>query len=1150
MLLACGMPGVALTAMANPEPQAKSQSVATVTGTILDENDQPVIGASVVQKGVPGNAVTTDIDGKFAIRVPSGAQLNISYIGYKPLTAPAVNGMTVVLIPDNEQLDEVVVVGYGTQKRANLTGAVATVDVAQAMESRPQQDVMKALQGAVPGLTILNSTGNIDATSSIKIRGTGSLSGSTSPLIVVDGVAMDDISYLDPNDIKEISVMKDASSSSIYGTRAAFGVILITTKGGTKRDKIQIKYSNNFAWSQATLLPEMTDNVTQLEAMIQAAKQLGPNEGEFFGQDYAAMLPYAKAWREQNGGKRIDSYGELRPYVDDNNVGDYYMTQTRLLSYADYDINKIFINDAAPSNSHNVSIDGSTGKAVFNVMFGYAKRQNLLNFNPDQVHRYNAKADLQLNIYDWLTAGVRFSYNQRDVQTPNVGSNTFGTVWRFPGFYQMLGYRVYEEDGQAYDFRNEIAYLKQASPIHNTHAQTRMQAWVRAELLKGLTLNADFTYTKHVSDSQYAYLPVTVYDNWFGPYMYPTEAVNQKATTSSKSNAYSNRWTVNAYASYALTVARDHNFKLMLGTNIEENSYHEFNARGKVLLDNNLPAMNLTTGDLVKPGSGDSHWATAGFFGRFNYDYKGIYLFELNGRYDGSSRFPADDQWAFFTSGSIGYRFSEEDYFKPLKHIINNGKLRASYGEIGNQGVGNNRFIATIGTAAYSWIDPATGVLIQGAGTPAVVSKSLSWERIATTDIGLDLNFLHNEITASFDWYQRENKNMLAPGVELPKVLGAGAPYQNAGGMRTRGWELSLAWNHRFGDFGVYASFNIADQRTTITKWNNPTFLIASNYDGKEYGTIWGFETARYYTEDDFERNADGSFKKDNKGAFIPKPGVTDQRSLETGNFHYGPGDIMFVDRDGDGIISGGITGMILYNGNYYVPNDPDYSEAQAALKRGEAKQIGTGTLENHGDVIKMGNDQPRYEYGFHIGGDWKGIDLDIFCQGVGKRDYWTTSSMVIPFTQAANDIFYDHMTSHNSVEFDDKWNIIGYNVDQSNRYPNLYPGGYASNNVPGIGSGAYNYLPQTKYLQDLSYLRVKNITVGYTLPRDLTRKAFIEKLRVYFSGDNLFFIHRGNKDYSPLDPEITATEWSGANTWGRANPMQRSYSFGLQVTF
>ncbi|MDE6853472.1 MAG: TonB-dependent receptor plug domain-containing protein, partial [Muribaculaceae bacterium] len=394
LLLTGGASFGSLPVYGDPVPQ-QSQASAVIQGSVLDENNEPVIGASVVQKGVRNNAVATDAFGNFKIRVPMGSLLEVSYVGYQTMSIKAADGMTVYLQPTTEMLNELVAIGYGSQKRANLTGAVATVDVARTMESRPQQDVMKALQGAVPGLTILNNTGNIDGTPVIKIRGTGTLSNSatSNPLYVVDGVAMDDISYLNPEEIKEISVLKDASSSAIYGSRAAFGVLLITTKSGEKADRIQVKYSNNFGWSQATVLPGINNSVSSLEAMNEAAKMLGKDQGEFFGMYYTDILPYARKWYEQNSGK-ITEYREARPYVDENNVGDYYVdAQGRnFLPYADYDINKIFMNDAAPSNQHNVSINGTTGRATFNLAFGYAKRQSLVNFNPDKATRYNAKA--------------------------------------------------------------------------------------------------------------------------------------------------------------------------------------------------------------------------------------------------------------------------------------------------------------------------------------------------------------------------------------------------------------------------------------------------------------------------------------------------------------------------------------------------------------------------------------------------------------------------------------------------------------------------------------------------------------------------------------------------------------------------------------
>ena len=385
MLLLAGMPATGVfNAAAEPVPQQQSEAATTIEGQVLDENNEPVIGASVVQKGVKGNGVATDAFGNFKIRVPKGAPLEFSYVGYKTVVVKASNGMTVYLDPTTEVLNELVAVGYGSQKRANLPGAVSTVDVARTMESRPQQDVMKALQGAVPGLTILNNTGNINGTPVVQIRGTGTLSATATPLYVVDGVAMDDISFLDPDEIKDISVLKDASSSSIYGARAAFGVILITTKSGQKVDKIQIKYNNNFGWSQAAVLPGIQGIVEQLEASSESSLMSG-GEGGAFGIQYANVLPYARKWVEAHGGKKITQYGQIAEYVDENNIGDYKYnpaTGKDMLFYADYDINKIMLNNATPSNQHNISLNGTTERPHLMLLLDMQSVRALLTITP------------------------------------------------------------------------------------------------------------------------------------------------------------------------------------------------------------------------------------------------------------------------------------------------------------------------------------------------------------------------------------------------------------------------------------------------------------------------------------------------------------------------------------------------------------------------------------------------------------------------------------------------------------------------------------------------------------------------------------------------------------------------------------------------
>ena len=858
-----------------------------VRGVVKDSNGEPLIGATVMVKGT-NIGVSTDANGAFSISAAAGKTLVVSYVGHVAKEVAASDGMTVNLASSAEALDEVVVVGYGTQKKVNLTGAVATVDVAKQLEGRPQQDLAKALQGAVPGLTITSSNGNVNGTPTMKIRGTGTLSNgeASDPLIVVDGVPMDDISFLNPEDIKEISVLKDAASSSIYGTRAAFGVILIQTKSAKAGDKVQVKYSNNFAWSQATYLPNYSSVPNQIRALVQANKRAGL-ESELFGMYLEKMLPYAEAWEAQNGGKKA-GYREMRPFQSWDDVGDYWVDENgnNAMYYADWDVQNIFFNKAAPSQSHNATIQGSSGKTSYYLGFGYSNRQDIMKFAPEKVERFNVNANIQTEITKWLTAGARFNFSNKAYDQPNVRRTSFQYIWRWGSFFGPYGYML-DADGNIVDCENDIAYRKQAGKDHDVTTMTRMQAWARAKIIDGLTLNADFTYDLKNRNNEYAALPVIDWDTWGGNINNPFVAYDQSSTSITQTNTKNDLWTLNVFGSYEKSFADAHNLKVMLGATAEREQYRYFSANRKVLLDNNLPELNLASGTPTVSSSAYTR-ATAGFFGRINYDYKGIYLLELNGRYDGSSRFPAADQWAFFPSMSAGYRFSEEAYFENLRDIVSNGKLRFSYGEIGNEAVGNNMFLSTIDDVTSYWLDK-NGVKLPAYDMPSLVSSALSWERVNTMDIGLDLGFLNNSLNVSFDWYQRDTKDMLAPGITLPNTVGASAPYVNAGSLRTRGWELSIGWNKQFGDWNVYANANLADAKTMVTNWNNPTGILSSYFTGKEYGAIYGFETERYFEESDFVgKNADGSW--------IYAEGVADQTGLQSGTFVYGPGDIKFKD--------------------------------------------------------------------------------------------------------------------------------------------------------------------------------------------------------------------------------------------------------------
>jgi len=1069
------------------EPAVSQQAGRTVTGTVKDAQGEPIVGANIA---VPGTTVgtMTNVDGHYSIRVTEGQTLRFSYIGYKPVTVAANKDLiNVTMEEDAQSLEDVVIVGYGTQKKANLTGAVSTVDVSKTLEARPQADVGKALQGVVPGLTVLNATGKLNATPTITIRGVGTLSNNatSNPFIVVDGVPMDDISYLNTQDIENVSVLKDAASTSIYGTRAAFGVILITTKSAKKTDKVSVNYTNNFAWGTVpTALPNYPDVATQARALRDANTRAGA-ANELFGMTMDdAFIAKAEAWKQRHGGKT--GYREMV-------LGDDFEVINGVTNfYADWDVAGIMFRTWKPAQSHNLSVQGSSGKTNYFMSVGYNHDEGEFTFNPDKINKYTTMVNVNTNVTNWLQVGGRFSYSDRVYTTPFTRRYPYQYLWRWGSFFGPYG--TYN----GYDANNSIAQLKQAGDEVTNNAFTRMGAFLKADIFKGLTLNADYTYNIVNWNQDRVGLPVFALNSWGGDITGALATVSaQSASFLRQQNTRNNSYALNIYANYAFNVAKNNNFNLMLGTNAEEGEVRSFWANRTTLLDNNLPEFSLATGDQTVGGS-HSKWGAAGWFGRLNYDYKGIWLLELNGRYDGSSKFPANSRWAFFPSGSFGYRISEEPFFNSLKETVNNAKIRASFGQIGNQAVGNNMFISTIANIAAGntyWLD-ASGNKVTAYNLPSMVSTTLKWERIQTLNVGLDLGLV-NDFNLSADWYQRMTLDMLAPSKTLPQVLGIGAPMVNAGTLRTRGWELSLDWRHRFNELNVYANASIGDFKTVITKWDNDAKLLNQNYSGKVWGDIWGFETERLFTKDDF--NADGTYKA----------GVASQKKLEQGSFVFGPGDIKFKDLNGDGVIDGG-----------------------------------KGSADDHGDLKVIGNTQPRYQYSFRLGGNWKGFDLDMYFQGVGKRDIWTQSAFIMPMMRGA-DAIYSNQTNY--------WSET--NQDPNAEFPRMYPTNAGQGTISVLNLGNHNFYPQTKYLFNAAYLRFKNLTFGYTLPASLSRKAYLNKVRFYFSANDLCELIK--KTNAPLDPEVNTSEstYDGTNdygngTWGRTSPYYRTVSFGLQITF
>lgn len=1077
-----------------------------VSGRILDSSGQPVPGASVIEKGTT-NGVDTDIDGKFTISVKSGSSLEVSCIGYETVSVAASENLSVTLREDTQFLDEVVVVGFGTQKKVNMTGSVAAVDVDKAFGSKPITDVSKGLQGVVPGLSITYNSNDLNASPTMKIRGTGSINGDNTPLILLDGVEVPDLSFVNPDNIKSISVLKDAASASIYGSRAAWGVVLITSKDGSAvKDKVSITYSNNFSWNQPIGLPKyITDKegvLAQLEEGMLAQKNVDGSRIEAFGMYYDTIGKGITTWFDKYSGNLsnpVYKYGEDYEFIEGT---PYY--------YRVSDPNKEIFKTSF-SQTHNLSVTGNTGKTNYNIGLGYTMNDGTLKAaKKNDVKRYNLNLSTNTQVKNWLNIGTKVMYVEKEYEYPYGYSQSKGAtgllyyVMRFPAFFPFgisdgskLADGTYASEsaatGEGLYFRHGNAYVANESICSSKDQYLTLGGNVRINLAPGLSFYGDYTRGRYNYENRSMRQPYYV-ANWSFPKKaaVTTNDFLERSYVSKITNTY------NAYFDYLFDIQKQHNFAIKVGANAEDLRYDNQSVKVNGVQDVEHPTLNLTDGK--NEGIVDEslrHRATAGFFGRINYNYKEKYLLELNGRYDGSSSFRTGKQWAFFSSASAGYRISEEKFWTNIKPYVPTLKVRASYGSVGNQALESwYPYISTMATETVSWIGTDMNQ-VSTTTTPSAVNPDMTWEKIRTLDIGFDAGFFNNELNVTFDWYQRRNVGMLVAGNEIVRYAGiAVAPLENGGDMKTNGWELQIDYNHAFNkDFAIYGTFTLSDAKSEITKWNNTTGALNSWYKGKKLGEIWGFETDRYFNSSDV--NPDGTLKT----------GTPDQSYLQNGSFRFGAGDIKYKDLNKDGKID-----------------------------------TGKGTIDDHGDLKRIGNQLPRYEYSLRVGAMLKGFDVEVLLQGVGKRDMWSTSSLFIPHAAGAQMNIFENQL--------DYWTESNQNA----RFPRPYiNGAFGSlSGLPG-NSGCNNFAPQTKYLNNLAYLRVKNFTVGYTLPQNLTRKIFVEKLRFYFSAQNLFtFDHIDGV----MDPECTGgssksyTNGMDMTMAGRAMPFNRQWSCGLQITF
>ncbi len=1106
----------------------------SISGVVRDKSTNETLpGVSVIEKGTK-NGITTNMEGKFELSVNPGATIVASYIGMKPqeLKVGTSSTLNFVLESSTEQIDEVVVVGYGQQKKANLTGAVASVDT-KVLEARPIADVGRGLQGTTPGLSVVIPSGEVGSDPIMKIRGQlGSLQGGSSPLILMDNVEIPSIQMVNPDDIESISVLKDAASASIYGAKAAFGVILIVTKKGAKTESVNVTYSGNLSFQNMSKKMEMA-RLDALEYSVSAFERVGGTVAGAFYQITREGYERAKVWDTKYGGV----LGVNDPMVYGR---DWFVDANgRKIGIRTYDPYDYMIKEWTPTQTHNLSVNGKSGKTDYNISMGYLGQSGMIKpAKKDDFQRYNGAVRIGTEITDWLKVNAGMMYSKRLKRYAYATNSTTADPWLYLyrwGPNMPMG----TEDGDP--LRSPAAEVAQANTADQETNYTSMNGGFTITPLKDWKINFDYTHANQEYITDRPGTRYTARDTWSaavakndasGNRIYVNDAGEVvSSTTTGAMPAYqlvnsqytavganpdhvyryskNDQWnTINLNTTYDYTLDDVHKFKFMLGMNRVSYKYAYNWSQTTQLIDYSNPQFDLATG--VQTTSGGAYWESQlGFFGRLNYDFKDKYLLEANLRYDGTSKFPTDLQWRYFPSFSAGWRVNEESWMKWSKSYLSALKLRGSWGVIGDQTVSNSLYVPTMSGAFNNFL--IGGAKLYQFGTPGAVSANVTWQDIETLDFGADLRFLKGDLGFAFDWFRRDTKNMIVPEEGIPMTYGTGAPQSNYGSLRTNGVELQLDYNHRFKN-GVGVNFvaTFADSKTNITKYGS-TQSIDNWYVGKTYGEIWGYETDRLYQKADFVYDAAGKFVP-----FVTKDGFTvnqlsdpnapTQGKFQAGNFKFGPGDVKFRDLNGDGVITPGNRLLKDANGN-----------------------------ADYGDLKIIGNSTPRYQYSFRVGADYKGFDASVFVQGVGKRDIWGDGFLVIPGFNSSDGAMPE---------------AIAGNFWRSDRTDAFYPAPY---NQAGSGT-TLNMQIQSRYLLDMSYLRIKNITVGYSLPSDITRKLHVTKLRVYVALENFFtFDHLGTL---PVDPE----EIDGYSMWNTSNynasrtgtsvPTYKSSSVGIQLNF
>jgi TonB-linked SusC/RagA family outer membrane protein len=1066
--------------------EAFQQADKSISGIVSDESGQAIPGVNILVKGT-SQGTTTDSDGKYTLSIKGDdVVLVFSFIGYQPqeVSVDSRSTINVSLVPDMQSLQEVVVVGYGEQKKETLTGSVASVNSKVFQDRGVVSNPLSTLQGQVPGVIVTRSSAAPGQEGwNFQIRGAASSNGAD-PLIIVDGIPLVSLAALNsinPQDIDNISFLKDASAA-IYGARAAGGVVLITTKRA-KSGKPTVQYNGSVSQKRMGLMPNFLNGDQYgkylLEAISNASTGGVPDENWIWTK-------YARAWINKPASLYIDK--NTPEYI----AGGETIGFTDVKDYTFFDTNPIDLlwgNGRAISNQHDISLAARTENMGYRLSFGYLNDGSMLKWGENSSKRYNARLAMDYIFSPRFKIETNISLEKNDVVVPTRQDQI--------NFGSQPGFPVATINGKPYAWgtqpaRNWLLELGGENKTFNN--RVFLNTKLDFKLAEGLNLITQAGYNWAATDGQVQYKYIPEIYNYTESYQYQPNP-SQAQSFYDRSLGKDSYFNTNAYLEYKKTLQDVHSIAVVAGGNYEREEFNYFSTRTGYLASNDVPSLGLGLGDNTTRSNSEirNHWAIASAFGRLNYSFKEKYLFEANVRYDGSSKFDAENRWKLYSGISAGWRIGQEEFMQGLS-FLSELKIRGSHGSVGNQaGIGLYDYIQLIdinNTGPVLGGYTSRSVTASPSGT--LVSADRTWEKIQSTNIGVDIAVFNNRLSGSFDYYWKQNKNMLLPQT-YPAVLGATAPTANIGHLKVWGWEMSLGWRDQIGNITYRISGSLTDNSNKLVDYGGANIVVAGQQSiaGYALGSYFGVKyNGRIQTDQqatDYALLVPGSSINNMPGATQMIKGIN-----------------MYQDINGDGRLTNA-------GANQYLLGKTDANGKPIA----------------DGDIVYLGRSDPRYVFAVNMGAEWKGFDFSVVFQGVGKQNIYRRSDWSTPF----GTIWQGHA---------DWW--VGKTWTPENPNSELPILTTATNKGFG-GYGAYNYQISDWSLQNGAYVRLKNIVLGYTLPQELSRKAKFEKLRVYFSANDIW---EWTKIKDSWDPEQTAGVVGGAQRY----PFYRLLTFGVNATF